>query len=116
MEVNDFPDQHMPIRSISHDVREEDEEGDCVFMTMVHLVDPHHFVHVSSMVSRCLVEVFAKNSKPKGFQDIVPTSFHTYANVFSQMAFNSLPERHKWDHAIEQDHDVVFTDLLGSAR
>jgi hypothetical protein len=27
------------------------EEDDCVFMTMVHPVDPHHFVRASSMVS-----------------------------------------------------------------
>jgi hypothetical protein len=76
------------------------EEDDCVFMTMVHLVNPHHFVHASRTVSGCLVEVFAKNSKPKGFEDIVPT-LHTYADVFSETAFNSLPEHCKWDHAIE---------------
>jgi hypothetical protein len=51
------------------------------------------------------VEVFAKNSKPKGFEDIVPTSLHTYADVFSEMAFDSLPERCKWDHAIELEHE-----------
>jgi hypothetical protein len=45
--------------------------------------------------------VFAKNSKPKGF---VPMSLHTYANVFSKTAFNSLPERREWDHAIELEH------------
>jgi hypothetical protein len=44
-EVNDFPI----------------EEDDRVFMTMVHLVDPHHFVCASSTVSRCLAEVFTKN-------------------------------------------------------
>jgi hypothetical protein len=47
------------------------------------------------------VEAFAKNSKLKGFEDTVPTSLHTYADVFSETAFDSLPERHKWDHAIE---------------
>jgi hypothetical protein len=50
------------------------EENDRVFMAMVHLVDPHHFVHASSMVSGRLAEVFAKNSKSKGFEDIVPMS------------------------------------------
>jgi hypothetical protein len=75
------------------------EEDDHVFMVMVHLVDPHHFVCASSMVSRHLAEAFAKNSKPKGFEDIVPTSLHSYANVFSEMAFDSLPEHRKWDHA-----------------
>jgi hypothetical protein len=57
------------------------------------------------MVSRCLAEVFAKNSKPKGFENIVPTSLHTYADVFSEMAFDSLPERHKWYHPIELEHE-----------
>jgi hypothetical protein len=26
---------------------------------------------------------------------------HTYADIFSETAFDSLPERRKWDHAIE---------------
>jgi hypothetical protein len=77
------------------------EEGDRVFMTMVHPVDPQHFVRASSMVSGCLAEAFANNSKLKDFQDIVPTSLHAYADVFSETAFDSLPERRKWDHAIE---------------
>jgi hypothetical protein len=77
------------------------EEDDRVFMAMVHPVDPHHFVHALSTVSGHLAEVFAKNSKPKGFEDIVPTSLHSYADVFSETAFDSLPECRKWDHAIE---------------
>jgi hypothetical protein len=81
------------------------EEDDCVFMAMVHPVDPHHFVCASSMVSGRLVEAFAKTSKPKGFEDIVPTSLHTYADVFSKTAFDSLPERRKRDHAIELERE-----------
>jgi hypothetical protein len=77
------------------------EEGDCVFMTVVHPVDPHHFVHALSTVSRHLAEAFAKSSKPKDFRDIVPTSLHAYTDDFSKTTFDSLPERCKWDHAIE---------------
>jgi hypothetical protein len=77
------------------------EEGDRIFMTMVHLVNPQHFVCALSMVSRRLAEAFAKNSKLKDFHDIVPTSLHAYANVFSETAFDSLPEHCKWDHTIE---------------
>jgi hypothetical protein len=77
------------------------EEDNHIFRTMVHLVNPHHFVHASSTASGCLVEAFAKNSKLKDFEDIVPMSLHTYANVFSETAFDSLPEHCKWDHAIE---------------
>jgi hypothetical protein len=46
------------------------EKDDCVFMAMVHPVDPHHFVRALSTVSGCLAEEFARNSK--GFEDIVP--------------------------------------------
>jgi hypothetical protein len=81
------------------------EEDDRVFMAMVHPVDLHHFVHALSMVSGCLAEAFAKNSKPKGFEDIVPTSLHTYADVFSETAFDTLPECRKWDHAIELERE-----------
>jgi hypothetical protein len=71
------------------------EEDDRVFTAVMHLVDPHHFVRASSTVSGCLAEAFAKNSELKGFEDIVPTSLHSYANVFSETAFDSLPECHK---------------------
>jgi hypothetical protein len=81
------------------------EEDDRVFIAMVHPVNPHHFVRALSTVCGCLAEVFAKNSKPKDFEDIVPMSLHTYADVFSEMAFDSLPECRKWDHAIELEHD-----------
>jgi hypothetical protein len=72
----------------------------------MHLVDPQHFVRASSTVSRRLAKAFAKNSKLKDFQDIVPTSLHAYADVFSETAFDSLPERRKWDHAIELECEL----------
>jgi hypothetical protein len=81
------------------------EENDRVFMAMVHLVDPHYFVRASSTVSKRLAEAFAKNSKLKGFEDTVLTSLHTYADIFSETAFNSLPEHRKWDHAIELEYE-----------
>jgi hypothetical protein len=77
------------------------KEDDCIFMTMVHPVNPQHFICASSTVSERLAETFTKNLKLKDFHDIVPTSLHTYANVFSETTFDSLPECRKWDHAIE---------------
>jgi hypothetical protein len=81
------------------------EEGDRIFMTMVHWVNPQHSVRALSTVSGHLAEAFAKNSKPKDFQDMVPTSLHAYTDVFSETAFDSLPERRKWDRAIELEHE-----------
>jgi hypothetical protein len=81
------------------------EEDDCIFMMMVHPVDPHHFVRASITVSGHLAEASAKNSKPKSFEDIVSMTLHEYANVFSETAFDPLPEHHKWDHTIELEHE-----------
>jgi predicted aspartyl protease len=75
------------------------EEDDRVFMAMVHPVDPHHLVRASSTVSRRLAEVFAKDSKPKDFEDIVPTSsvkqpltpFQNVANGTTPLSWNASP-------------------------
>jgi hypothetical protein len=68
------------------------EEGDRIFMAMVHPVNPQHSVQASSTVSRHLAEAFAKTSKPKGFCEIVPTALHSYEDVFSETAFDTLLE------------------------
>jgi hypothetical protein len=83
----------------------EMEEGDRVFMAMVHPVNPQHFVCASSTVSGRLAEASAKNSMPKGFHEIVPTALHSYEDVFSEMAFDTLPQRRKWDHTIELERE-----------
>jgi hypothetical protein len=69
------------------------------------VVNPQHFVHASSTVSGRLAEAFTKNLKLKDFHDIVPTSLHTYVDVFSETAFDSLPECRKWDHTIELERE-----------
>jgi hypothetical protein len=83
----------------------EIEEGDRIFMAMVHPVDPQHFVCASSMVSGRLAEAFTKNSTPKEFHEIVPTALHSYEDVFSETACNTLPKRRKRGHAIELERE-----------
>jgi hypothetical protein len=51
-----------------------------------------------------LAEAVAKNSMPKGFYKIIPTALHSYKDVFSEMAFDTLPQCQKWDHTIELKH------------
>jgi hypothetical protein len=73
------------------------EEDDRIFMTMVHPVGPYHFVRASSTVSGRLAEVFAKDSKPKVFEDIVPmssvkwplTSFQNIANGTTPLSWSA---------------------------
>jgi hypothetical protein len=92
-----------------------DEEGDCVFTAIVYLVNPQHFICASSMVSGHLVEASVKNSMPKGFYEIVPTALHSYEDVFSEMAFDTLPEHRKWDHAIELECESLSESLPDDA-
>jgi hypothetical protein len=79
----------------------EIEECDCIFIAMIHPVDPQHSVCASSTVSGCLAKALAKDSMPKGFHKIVPTALHSYEDVFSKTTFDTLPQHQKWDHAIE---------------
>jgi hypothetical protein len=76
----------------THGNANEIEEGDHVFMVMVHPVNPQHFVCASSTVSGHLAKASTKNSMPKGFHEIVPTTLHSYEDVFGETAFNTLPQ------------------------
>jgi hypothetical protein len=102
---DELTDEEAQDTGLAFDDNLDSEVDDCIFMAMVHLVDPHHFVCASSTVSGCLAEAYAKDSKPKVFEDIVLMSLHAYADVFSETAFDSLPERRKWDHAIELERE-----------
>jgi hypothetical protein len=81
------------------------EDDDRIFVAHVHPEDPEHFVRAFQTVSQRLSEAFTKNSKPKTFRDVVPDSFHDFEDVFNEHAFDSLPERRKWDHAIELERE-----------
>jgi hypothetical protein len=82
------------------DVQDEIEEGDWIFMTMIH--DPTEFIRASVTTSQCLSKAFAKNSTPpKSFQESVPKAFHDFEDVFSKESFNELPGCKPWDHAIK---------------
>jgi hypothetical protein len=88
--------------NLDHDVDDiEIEEEDCVFMVIVYPVNPHHFICALSTVSGGLANASARNSQPKGFYETMPTALYIYANIFSEIAFDTLPECWKWNHAIE---------------
>jgi RNase H-like domain found in reverse transcriptase/Reverse transcriptase (RNA-dependent DNA polymerase) len=82
------------------DSSDEIEPGDRIFMTTVR--DQAEFIRASATTSQRLSEAFAANSaNPKSFRDSVPPTFHDFEDVFSKVAFDALPDRKPWDHAIE---------------
>src|SRR3981189_546174 len=82
----------------------EIEDSDCIFVAHIHGEDDEHFVRAASTVSQHLAEAFTKNSKATSFRDAIPSSLHEFKDIFSEGAFNHLPKRRKWDHAIELEH------------
>src|SRR3981189_2735874 len=80
---------------------DEIEDSDRIFVAHIHGEAADHFVRAASTVSQHLAEPFAKNSKATSFRDAVPSSLHKFEDIFSEGAFDHLPKRRKWDHAIE---------------
>jgi len=70
----------------------------------IHLFAPPQSIRTVQTVSQRLAEAFTKNSDIKLFCELTHECLHDFDNVFSEGAFNSLPERRKWDHAIELEH------------
>ena len=48
-----------------------------------------------------LTEEASKSSKPKSFEDSVPTYYHRFQDIFSKGLFDELPKRWPWDHTIK---------------
>src|SRR3981189_1705588 len=86
---------------------DEIEDSDRIFVAHIHGEDAKHFVRAASTVSQRLAEAFTKNSKATSFRDAVPSSLHEFEDVFSEGAFDHLPKRRKWDHAIELEHEPL---------
>src|SRR3981189_1015640 len=84
---------------------DEIEDSDRIFVAHIHGEDAEHFVRAASTVSQRLAEAFTKNAKVTSFRDAVPSSLHEFEDVFSEGAFDHLPKRRKWDHAIELERE-----------
>ena len=75
------------------------EEGDRIFM--VNFGNSKEEIRATQNVSQRLAEAFHKNSETKSFRDAAPDHLHDFEDVFSKTAFDVLPDRKPWDHAIE---------------
>src|ERR1700733_1281847 len=98
----------MPLLMEVEDDEEEEDEGyvrieeaDRIFVATLYPEPPLEFIRASSTVSQRLAKAFAKNTDQKSFCDVVPASLHEFEDIFSKESFDTLPERRKWDHAIE---------------
>jgi hypothetical protein len=77
------------------------EEGDCMFMTAIRPEEPVVDICATGNFSQRLAEAYNRNAKVESFRDAVPDYLHNFEDVFVEESFDALPERKKWDHAIE---------------
>jgi len=77
----------------------EIEKGDWVFMTIVH--PEGHQIQATRNIFQRLAEGYHQNAQVKSFQDAVPNYLHEFKDVFSEEAYDKLPEWKQWDHAVE---------------
>jgi transposase InsO family protein len=85
------------------DAEEQWEHGDRIIATALHPVEQTTWVRATTTISQRLAEAAAKQQPegPKGFKELVPEYLHEFEDVFSKESFDNLPERKRWDHAIE---------------
>src|SRR5271170_2332235 len=51
-----------------------------------------------------------KSKVKKSFEQVVPEALHEYRSIFEPSAFDELPERRKWDHAIDFKPETNIDD------
>ncbi|GLB45948.1 putative retrotransposable element tf2 155 kda protein type 1-like [Lyophyllum shimeji] len=100
---DDPPPEANPETDPVPDSRDADtmEEGDRLLAMALFGYPAAEEIRASQTTSQRLAEAFARNSAPKDFRDAVPDYLHDFEDVFSKAAFDELPERKQWDHAIE---------------
>jgi len=60
----------------------------------------HDKVKATQTISQKLAEA-AEGTRSTCFEDIVPKPYQEFKDIFAKESFNELPDRKKWDHAIE---------------
>lgn len=79
------------------------ERSDRVFVVMLPTEEDfqRHEVRATATISSRLAEEAHSSAAPRTFEDCVPEHYRAFRNVFSKEAFDELPIRKPWDHAIE---------------
>jgi len=75
------------------------EEGDWIFTTVIH-TEPQQ-IRATENISQRLAAAHHRNTVVKSFKEAVPSYLHEFEDVFTEESYDVLPERKRWDHAVE---------------
>ena len=63
------------------------------------------WINAKELVSQLLNEQTSKVEEKKTLEELVPPAYHEQLDIFDEEKANRLPQRRKWDHAIELKPD-----------
>jgi len=81
---------------------EEDlQPGDAIYATFISEEWATAQIRATTTPSQQLAEQAHAGDDKRTFAEMVPEAYHDFDDVFSKDAFNTLPPRKPWDHAID---------------
>ena len=96
----DWRTQEMKFTCNGDHAQNMDEEHERLFY-----IEPEYLRNLSTNIAIATGE----QKRTKTFEEIVPSEYHEFADVFAKETFDELPPRRPWDHAIELlpgDHKI----------
>jgi hypothetical protein len=60
----------------------------------------------STIATELAIKELDKNAPPKTFEELVPSAYHDYRDIFDKAGFDKLPDHQPWDHAIDLEPDA----------
>jgi transposase InsO family protein/predicted aspartyl protease len=78
------------------------EEGDRIWLKRIEELEEEQFLRAYSTHAQKFAEEAMKSTRQKSLEEIVPGyCLPDFLSVFEKTTFDKLPERKRWDHAIE---------------
>src|SRR5258705_324378 len=77
------------------------EPGDAIYAAFIPPEWVEHHIRATNTPSQQLAQEAQKAEVSRPLEDMVPAQYHDFRDVFSKEAFDELPPRKVWDHAID---------------
>src|SRR5882724_3392571 len=102
------PNKTEPPPGFAHPDPDDLDRGDRLFICFI---DEHSAeVKATQTISQKLAEA-TEGTCSMCFEDIVPKPYQEFKDIFAKEAFNELPDRKKWDHAIKLIPDAQMFSM-----
>jgi hypothetical protein len=88
------------------------EPGDGIYAAIIPLGWGHELRATMMLSQRMAQKACGPEAEPTPFEALVPEQYQDFRDVFSKEAFDQLPPRKPWDHAI----DLVLNAKLPRGR